>query len=262
MICPECKKEETLQPYMGLQFGKYKCKNCNYLGPISLESKKQRSAHHLELKREQNQRFFDRWAKSYDRFILGWWMRYIQREVIRQLDLTKNSSVLDVGCGTGYTISELRRTISSGKLAGIDLSPNMIAQAQKKLSGTENVDFRQAEVEKIPFKKNSFDGVICTEAFHHFPEPGKALQEMKRVLKNQGKIIIADISFLPHFLFNILFMLEPGFVKMYSKGEISQWAEKVGLLVVKQKRAGIVALIHVLQKKVAAPKTPKLKLGL
>lgn len=248
MICPECKKEETLQPYMGLQFGKYKCKNCNYLGPISLERKKQRNADPLELKREQNRRFFDRWAKSYDKFIFGWWMRYIQREVIRQLDLTQNSSVLDVGCGTGYTISELSKTISTGKLAGIDLSPNMIARAQRKLSGTENVGFHQAEVEKIPFKNNSFDDVICTEAFHHFSEPSKALQEMKRVVKKQGRIIIADISFLPHFIFNILFKIEPGFVKMYSKLEMAQLAEKAGLRVVEQKRAGIVALIHVLRK--------------
>lgn len=254
-MCPECKQDQTLQPYMGLQFGKYKCKNCDYIGPISLEREKpQNSENSTARKREQNRRFFDRWAQSYDHFIFGWWMRYIQREVIRQLDLTENSSVLDVGCGTGFTLLELSAFVKKGKLRGIDLSTAMIRQAKKKLSGIMNAAVVQAEVEKIPFPNNSFDYVISTEAFHHFPHPQKALEEMKLVVRKSGIIIIADISFPPHSLFNLLFKLEPGFVKMYSKREITPLAKKTGLRVVEQKRRGAVALIHILQKNDATPK--------
>ncbi len=204
--------------------------------------------------KEQNKRFFDCWAGSYDHFIFGWWMRYIQREVVEKMVLTANSGILDIGCGTGFTLLELSTLVKKGKLTGIDLSAAMIDQARKKLQGITNATVVQAEVEKIPFKSNSFDYVISTEAFHHFPNPQKALKEMKRVLKNQGRIIIADISFPPHFLFNVLFKLEPGFVQMYSQKEIARLAEKVPLHLVEQKRVGAVALIHVLQKNAVTPK--------
>ncbi len=206
----------------------------------------------LDLKKtdlkKRNKIFFDRWAKSYDRFIFGWWLRYIQRKVFHSWEIKEDSLVLDVGCGTGYMLLLLSKKITTGRIVGVDLSSAMIAQAIQKINNYPNIELRQAEVEKIPYANNSFNYIFSTEAFHHFPEPEKALQEMKRVLKEEGKIIIADINIPPLFLTNRLFKLEPGFVRVYTQKESSLMARKNNLRIVQRKRIGLFGLMLVMEK--------------
>lgn len=202
-----------------------------------------------ETKKKKNIWFFDLWASSYDCSPVGWWLRWVQERIARRLQLSARTNVLDVGCGTGHLLLVLSKTVSKGKLAGIDLSSEMVAQARKKLKQVKNADVRLAEVEHIPHRSGTFDYVACTEAFHHFPRPLEALQEMERVLKKNGKLIMVDINFPPLFLANVLFKLEPGFVHMYSADEFNALFHRVGLEVVRQERIGVVGLLTVGRKR-------------
>lgn len=89
--------------------------------------------------------------------------------------------LLDVGCGTGHHMAQLRRR--GFDVAGADGSPEMIALAQASNPG---VVIRQADVEALPFPSGEFDVVVCIEVLRYLPGLSECLREMARVLKPGG----------------------------------------------------------------------------
>ena len=89
----------------------------------------------------------------------------------------------------------------------------------------------------------SFDAVLSTESFHHYVNPRKAINEMKRVLKKGGNLIITDANFyLP--LFNkIMEKIELGIVHIYNKKEMKKIFIQAGLKNIKQKRTAFAFFI-------------------
>jgi demethylmenaquinone methyltransferase/2-methoxy-6-polyprenyl-1,4-benzoquinol methylase/phosphoethanolamine N-methyltransferase len=83
--------------------------------------------------------------------------------------LKAGESVLDVGCGTGtLAIAAKHRVGSSGRVYGIDASPEMIARARKKAAA--EITFEKALVENLPFQDTNFDVVLCTTVLDHLPD--------------------------------------------------------------------------------------------
>jgi len=71
----------------------------------------------------------------------------------------------------------------------------MIGKAKENFKGRENFHFIKANAEEIPFEDDQFDIIICTNSFHHYLHPDKALKEMYRLLKLGGKVYILDPPF-------------------------------------------------------------------
>jgi len=185
--------------------------------------------------KQQNIRFFNLWAKTWGWCPVSWWLADIQKRVLKELQIKQSSFVLDVGCGTGRFLQMLADK-GVRKLAGIDLSPEMIKKARLQLG--KKAVLKIASVEKIPFASNTFDFVVTTETFHHFPSPDKSVREMCHVLKKNGSLCIADINFYSgaiHWLFK---KLEPGHVGIYSAKQFAKTFEEAGLEVITQKRVG------------------------
>src|SRR5208282_4258547 len=128
--------------------------------------------------------YFDKLAQRYDSHYYGSHGRQQYQRVAAAAKAWKFSSVLDVGCGTGGLLTELKRPRL--KLAGVDISQNMIEEAKKRLG--KAADLRVADSEHLPWKANSFDLVVTTDSFHHWPDPLQALSEARRVLKKGGHI--------------------------------------------------------------------------
>jgi demethylmenaquinone methyltransferase/2-methoxy-6-polyprenyl-1,4-benzoquinol methylase/phosphoethanolamine N-methyltransferase len=105
-------------------------------------------------------------------------------------------AVLDVGCGTGeLTMLASTRTGPDGQTAGIDASPEMIAEARRKAARAGvTVDYRVAAVEALPYPNESFDVVLSSLLMHHLPDDLKdrALAEIRRVLKPDGRLLVLD----------------------------------------------------------------------
>ncbi len=194
-----------------------------------------------EALRKQNEAYFRILSHIYDIFPLGPWTRSLQRKVIFIMRPQPDDAILDVGCGTGATLRMLLRRRHRGKLVGVDLSPQMLRKARRKLG--LNADVRLADAASLPFRTESFEAVMSTEAFHHFPEPGKAVQEMARVLKRSGRLYIADLNFyLP--LFNWFWeRIEPGCVHVYPREEMRRLLAQAGLKRIEQERIGIFILL-------------------
>jgi len=103
--------------------------------------------------------------------------------------------ILDIGCGAGVdTIIAAMMTGFTGKAVGIDLVPSMLERARSNLAKTslKNIQFLESSGEILPFDNDTFDVVISNGAFNLIPDKAKALQEVFRVLKPNGRFMIAD----------------------------------------------------------------------
>jgi ubiquinone/menaquinone biosynthesis C-methylase UbiE len=103
-----------------------------------------------------------------------------------------NHRVLDLACGPGFVALEFAR--HAREVVGVDLTAEMLkkARALARREGFDNATFRRADGTRLPFPDGSFDLVVTRASFHHFPEPERVLQEMARVIKSNGRILISD----------------------------------------------------------------------
>lgn len=109
--------------------------------------------------------------------------------------LNQGEAALDIGCGSGVdAIFAAMMTGPSGKVVGIDLTPEMLKRAKENLALTElnNVTFKEAGADNLPFADQDFEVVISNGAFNLVPDKSGALSEVFRILKPKGRLMIAD----------------------------------------------------------------------
>lgn len=145
--------------------------------------------------------------------------RYIENKriqvLIREAEINGNSRILEIGCGAGHILEK----INDGILTGIDISQTQIDRAKKRLGN--KAELIKAKGEDMPFPANFFDRIICTEVFEHVLEPEKIMQEMKRVLKDDG-IISLSIPNENLIIFTKKVLLNTGF-RWVLEPKKSQW---------------------------------------
>ncbi|MGD2269758.1 MAG: methyltransferase domain-containing protein [Desulfobacterales bacterium] len=109
--------------------------------------------------------------------------------------IKEGESILDIGCGGGVdTIFAAMMTGPGGKVVGIEQVSEMIERARENLSLTDfkNVTLKEGSAENLPFSDQEFDVVISNGVFNLVPDKAKALSEVYRVLKPNGRLMIAD----------------------------------------------------------------------
>ena len=147
---------------------------------------------------ESTKDVFEKWAKGSVGSSMDWVHPLFHKWWLKRLDLAEDSRVLDVGCGTGWASRMAAKIFPNGEVVGIDFAEGMIQKAKQLTSRDKtpsygNLSFKIADVEAIPCPDNYFDCVICLESFSWYPNPGAALREIKRVLKLEGKLYMADV---------------------------------------------------------------------
>ena len=135
----------------------------------------------------------ERWnkrnARAYERFIKvtpsgdeQFW-----EDAIVNTSINKNAVILDLGTGTGFLA---RIILKNGfNVLGLDLSKNMLAVAKKKAPETFLV---RGDAENIPLKDSSVDLIVSRWVLWTLPHPWEALEEIVRVLKPDGRVILCD----------------------------------------------------------------------
>ena len=96
------------------------------------------------------------------------------RDIAEQIRAFPYESLLDVGCGTGFLIDLLTRQ-KAARYFGLDLSDEMIRVAQEK--AIPGASFTVGSADHLPYPDESFDIVTCSQSFHHYPYPEKAMLE-------------------------------------------------------------------------------------
>jgi ubiquinone/menaquinone biosynthesis C-methylase UbiE len=98
--------------------------------------------------------------------------------------------LLDAGCGDGrYSRFILRRADADAMVTGFDYSQQMLQRARRRLKHTRATQVR-ADLTRLPYADQAFDGVICGWVLEHLPDPRPGLHELSRVMQPGGKLLL------------------------------------------------------------------------
>jgi len=118
----------------------------------------------------------------------------MELEAIARLDLRADAHVLEIGFGPGVGIAALAQRLTDGQVAGVDVSAVMVEQARRRAARAARpcpVDLRQASVEHLPWPGASFDAAFSVNCAQFWPDAHAGLQEVMRVVRPGGRIVIA-----------------------------------------------------------------------
>src|SRR5690349_4170976 len=122
---------------------------------------------------------------------------YWRRRAIRELKALKPKLILDVATGTGDFAIQAARALNPDKIIGVDISSGMMEFGRKKIeekSLDKKIELRRGDSENLPFERGNFDAVICAYGVRNFENLEKGLEEMYRVLKPGGKMVVLEFS--------------------------------------------------------------------
>jgi len=109
-----------------------------------------------------------------------------------QKQFTPTDAVLELGCGTG-TFSEAVAPLVKD-LTATDMSEPMLQQARAKLGEHSNVQFQKQDAYKTSFNDSAFDAVFMVNLLHIVHDPALILQECSRVVRDDGRVVVADVT--------------------------------------------------------------------
>jgi len=154
---------------------------------------------------------YNKMADGYDNSPEGKFTEKFKTLLLSAVTLRENYNVLDVACGNGSLLAAMRKNESINGF-GVDIAEQMIKNAAVRNPG---MVFHSSGCEAIPFENNSMDAITVCAAYHHFPDTDAFAKEAKRLLKQGGKIYIADIYLPP-----VLRIVCNPFVPLSSSGDV------------------------------------------
>jgi demethylmenaquinone methyltransferase/2-methoxy-6-polyprenyl-1,4-benzoquinol methylase len=181
-------------------------------------------------KKAQVADMFDKIAFRYDflnRFLSGGIDITWRKKAIKELREVKPKKVLDVATGTADVAIMMQKYLNPDKIVGIDISNGMLELGRKKIAKAllnDKIELQQGDSETINFPDNSFDAVTVAFGVRNFENLRKGLDEMLRVLKPGGKLVVLEFSKPTVSGFKGLYklymnLIAPGVGKMISKNK-------------------------------------------
>jgi ubiquinone/menaquinone biosynthesis C-methylase UbiE len=183
-------------------------------------------------------------ARLYDvgvEFLFGGMADVMRRQVIPPVTRfvggpDGRARLLDVACGTGRTLAQLRRALPHLELTGLDLSGYYLDEARERL-GDPSIALVEANAESMPFDDGSFDVATSVFLFHELPKNARrrVLAEMRRVLRPGGLAIVvdaaqkSDASDIAYFLDRFSVDMHEPFFQNYVRDDLASALEEVGL---------------------------------
>ncbi|ABW27752.1 class I SAM-dependent methyltransferase [Acaryochloris marina] len=143
--------------------------------------------------------FYDRRSRSYDQ---GQWHPQICDRLLEYARIGAGQTVLDIGTGTGYlAIASAQRVGDQGHVTGVDISPGMLQQAQRKIQrlGLSNVVVQRADAEALDYPSHHFDVILCAHTFPWMTDKAATLRLWYQLLKPRGRIAVhtpADTAYI------------------------------------------------------------------
>ncbi len=128
-------------------------------------------------------------ADAYERF-MGRWSRLVAPLLLEFADIPDGWRVLDVGSGTGSMSMEISAHRPQCRIVGVDPSKEYVAYSEARFRN-DTADFQVGDAQSLPFSDFAFDASVSLLAFNFMPDPGRALAELRRVTRPEGRISAA-----------------------------------------------------------------------
>ena len=146
----------------------------------------------MKQKKFDRKAFFNELAHDWDAKFGCTVTKDFLRSIILRLQLTAGQKVLDVGTGTGILIPTLSKAVGPlGLVVAIDFAEKMVEECVHKYAQLSNVRIEFGNIEEFSYQSGFFDAVTCFGMFPHIKYKEKALNNISRVLKADGKLMIA-----------------------------------------------------------------------
>ena len=148
--------------------------------------------------RARARKYFAAVASRWDRMREDFFDETVADSILKASDVKPGNTVVDVGCGTGFLTREAVMQMQGiGRVVGVDLSPSMLEKAEDNLGKPAlhgSVEFRVGDAENIPVQDDFADAVVGNMILHHCARPKQAVLEMARILKEGGRVAVADLE--------------------------------------------------------------------
>jgi demethylmenaquinone methyltransferase/2-methoxy-6-polyprenyl-1,4-benzoquinol methylase len=156
--------------------------------------------HSTDSKRKQVEKMFDNISDNYDflnrslSFGIDIWWRKKMLQKLKGIELNR---LLDIATGTGDVAIAASKQLKPKSIIGVDISDGMLAVGRMKIEKkglNQIIELQNADSENLPFESNSFDAVTVAFGVRNFEHLSIGLQEMNRVLRQGGKVVILEFS--------------------------------------------------------------------
>ncbi|WP_330630770.1 methyltransferase domain-containing protein [Halocatena halophila] len=137
--------------------------------------------------------FYKYLSKVYDEVNTFIWTEQMRTEALGLLEIESDDRVLDVGCGTGFATEGLLEHVDG--VYGLDQSAHQLEQAYGKFGKRGPVQFHRGDAERLPFADSTFDIVWSSGSIEYWPDPVTALEECRRVVKPDGRVLIVGPNY-------------------------------------------------------------------
>jgi len=133
-------------------------------------------------------------AELYQRYLVPGITAKWADDLVHRVRLREGQDVLDVACGTGVVARLAASKVAPGYVTGLDLNAGMLAVARGVLNEGASVNWMEGSALDLPFPSGRFDVVLCQLGLQFFPDQSRALREMRRVVREQGRIALSVYS--------------------------------------------------------------------
>lgn len=120
-------------------------------------------------------------------------------KICRSAQITRGQKVLDVGCGIGGTVASINENYPDMEITGFNIEHRQLRRAMKTVKNQprNTIGFIQGDACALPFPDHYFDVILAVECIFHFPDREKFFQEVSRILKPGGYLLISDFVPVP-----------------------------------------------------------------
>lgn len=152
------------------------------------------------------------------KFVLG----KFKKDIAVMAALASPRNILDIGCGNGFVTKQIANAFPKAKIIAIDIEKDKIEYA-KKYNKAGNVKYARGNLFRLPFKKNSFDLVICNEVLEHLEDYKKAIQVLTGL---SSKYFLVSVPNEP--LFRLATFMRGRHLRRWGNmpGHVNNWSKR------------------------------------
>ena len=133
-------------------------------------------------------------AELYEHYLVPGITSKWAEDLVARADLCMGEEVLDLACGTGVVARLAAQRVAGGSVTGADLNASMLSVARGMPSRGAPITWVECSALDLPFAPARFDVVLCQLGLQFFPDRAKALREVHRVLRPQGRVALSVYS--------------------------------------------------------------------